>query len=77
MHEQERATRQKNELIAASFSAWQIIVSNGGKIDWEKHLCSLGLSDRKHELSENMKKYLSEKALTIAEKIQRASRGKR
>jgi hypothetical protein len=36
----------KDAMVAASFTAWQIIRSQGGKLTWEKYLAACGLADR-------------------------------
>lgn len=41
-----RARETKNSMIAASFTAWQIISSQGGKVPWEKYLRMVGLAEK-------------------------------
>lgn len=73
MIEREKADQVKNSMIAASFTAWQIITSNGGKLDWDKHILALGLTDKPPKISDKAKKLMVDKAYYVADKI-KASR---
>jgi hypothetical protein len=46
MLQKNQARAIKNEMVAASFTAWQVICSQGGKIPWEQYLEMVGLAER-------------------------------
>jgi hypothetical protein len=65
--QEEKAEEVKRNLISASFTAWQIMRTNGYKKSWENHLILLGL---KKPINKKIDKTEKEKALRVAEKIQ-------
>ena len=68
MLEVEKCAEIKNQLIAASFTAWQIRVSQGDKIGWNKYKNRLGLSDQK--IDESDRKFAIETAMSIHRDLQ-------
>lgn len=58
----------KNRLIYASFTAWQIGSQNGLKIGWKKYLSELNLAE-KSKITEEEKQELTETSKRILMKI--------
>lgn len=58
----------KNNLIYASFTAWQIGCQNGLKIGWKKYLSELNLAE-KSKITEEEKQELTETSKRILMKI--------
>ena len=71
---QQKAQAYKDQMIAASFTAWQIGRQNGLKTDWEKYLSALGLGKDKEKMDIEEKSIAINAALDIHQRI--ANRGK-
>jgi len=61
----------KNELIAASFTAWQMLAAQGSEITWQQYIKMLGLSDSK-SIDAETKKQIAKKSYAIADMIARS-----
>jgi len=52
-----KAEEQRSKLIAASFTAWQILrIRDGLKLEWEDYVAKLGLSKRIKLTKEDLKR---------------------
>lgn len=65
---EQKTKENDNRLIQASFTAWQIIKSNGGKVSWKDYLCSLGLAGKPRTSSVS-----NDEAMKIADEITKAT----
>lgn len=70
MIEEEKAEAIKNQMIAASFTAWQL--EAGGKMGFAEYLRQLGLSDSEPKLTEDQKEILTSRGLDVADRINAA-----
>ena len=59
---------EKDRLISASFTAWQIGSQNGLKLSWQSYLKELNLSE-KSKVSKEQKKELTETTKRILKKL--------
>lgn len=64
----QRIEAERRELIAASFTAWQLSLYQGNKEKWEDYKKHLGLSDEK-KMTSKEREEKAKQALSIAEKI--------
>jgi len=66
MIEEKEREAAKQQMIAASFTAWQM---GDTGMDFQPYLKKLGLSDIETELTEEQKKFITARSLDIAERI--------
>jgi len=67
---EEKADKIKTQMIAASFTAWQMKDTN--KL-FDEYLRPLGLVDKPEKLSKEVKQKMIERNVGIAERIRKAS----
>jgi hypothetical protein len=72
--EHRRAEEIRSQLIAASFTAWQMLTAQGLKQGWNEYLSLLGLSES-DSMGREAGRRMADKAITIAERIRRSRRG--
>lgn len=51
-----QAQAEKNMLVAASFTAWQLLCAKGLKTGWSDYISSLGLVDSKKDKKTDIEK---------------------
>lgn len=67
--EKEKSEAIKNQLIAASFNAWQMGSALSEKRNWNQYLKLLGLTEKTEPIPEERKKEIAAQAHKIAERI--------
>jgi hypothetical protein len=73
LHER-RAQEYRERMIAATFTAWQIIRSQGGKMKWEKHLKAVGLGPDSAKIDAEEKKQTQAIAAMLHLKVGRGKK---
>lgn len=73
--EKEKLETFKNQMIAASFTAWQLGAGEKGK-SFSYHLKKHGLLEKKEKITTQQKKVLAEQSKRIAERIMAMDRAK-
>jgi hypothetical protein len=68
MLDRERYEAAKNQMIAASFTAWQMRAAQGDKTGWNKYQMKLGLSENEHIEKEEAAK-VKQTAIDIIKRI--------
>lgn len=71
---EEKSENLKQQMIAASFTAWQM---RDTKKTFEEYLRMLGLADKKGKMSKEVKRKMIERNIAIAERIRKASKKQR
>jgi len=67
---EEKAEALKKQMIAASFTAWQMKETNK---TFEEYLRILGLTDKQEKIPDATKKKMIERNINIAERIRKGS----
>ena len=65
---EDRARTIRDQMTAASFTAWQIHCSNGGKKSWKKYAEEMGLLEKK-TVSRSEREAAIKTALEIQERL--------
>ena len=65
----------KNQLIAASFTAWQMLASQGLKDNWRRYLKKLNLIDEVKVTKEQLKKEAEKAMENVQRLIEKAKNG--
>lgn len=72
MIDRDKADKVRYQMIAASYTAWQQISAQGGKMNWIEYLDALGLSEKPRTIGKEAKKAMIDRALNIADRIEKA-----
>jgi hypothetical protein len=72
--QENRVQEYKDRMTAATFTAWQIIRSQGGKMKWEKHLKAVGLGPDSAKVNAEEKKKAQEIASMLHQKFGRVKK---
>jgi hypothetical protein len=75
MLQRDKAEAVKNQLLAASFTAWQMLLAKGEKREWQKYASDLGLVE-KARISKEERAAVAQAGYSRAEQIARMDRGK-
>ena len=65
----------KNQLIAASFTAWQMLASQGLKDNWRRYLKKLNLIDEVKVTKEQLKKEVENAMENVQRLVKKAKNG--
>jgi hypothetical protein len=69
MIDQEKAEAVKNQLVAASFTAWQIANNIPFKKQLSQHLSTLGLAEKAKPMSKEYKEIVVKRAYDKAQSV--------
>ncbi len=64
-----KAEEIRNQLTASAFTAWQL---NGIKITFQDYLKKMGLGEKEIKLSKEEKEIITQRSISLAEKIKAA-----
>ena len=71
---EEKSEKLRQQMIAASFTAWQL---KDTKKTFDEYLRALGLADKQGKMSDELRRKMVERNIGIAERIRKASRKQR